>query len=68
LVQDPQHGANREDYEEGNGENDTTIDLQSFGDVENWLGVLVGGQPDGLDFELSEAMEALDVGGRHLGS
>ena len=44
------------------------MDLRNFGDVENWLGVLLGGQPDGLDFGLSEAMEALDVGGRHLGS
>ena len=44
------------------------MDLQTFGDDENWLGSLVGGQPDDLDFGLSEAMEALDVGGRHLGS
>ena len=32
------------------------------------LGSPVGGQLDDLDFGLSEAMEALDVGGRHLGS
>jgi hypothetical protein len=33
------------------------------------LGFLVGGQLDGLGFGLSEEdMEALDVGGRHLGS
>jgi hypothetical protein len=44
------------------------IDLLHFGDDENWLGSLVGGQPDDLDFGLSEDMEALDVGGRHLGS
>ncbi len=28
---------------------------------------LVGGQPDDLDFEVSEDMEGLDEGGRHLG-
>ena len=42
--------------------------LQNFGDNENWLGsFLVGGQPDDLDFEVSEDMEGLDEGGRHLG-
>jgi hypothetical protein len=30
------------------------IDLLHFGDDENWLGSLVGGQPDDLDFGLSE--------------
>ena len=38
------------------------------GDDENWLGTLVGGQLDGIDFGLSEATEDLDVGGRHLGN
>ena len=70
FVQDlgarPQHGADREDYEEGGGENDTYMDIQNFD--ENWLGSMVSGQPDDLDFGLSEDMEALDVGGRHLGS
>ena len=70
FVQDlgarPQHGADRDDYEEGGGENDTIMDLQNFDD--NWLGSMVSGQPDNLDFGLSEDMEALDVGGRHLGS
>ena len=42
--------------------------LQNFGDDENWLDSLVGGKLDDLDFGLSEAMEALDVGGRHLGN
>ena len=54
--------------EEGGGENDTFMDLPNFGDDEIWLGFLVGGQLDDLDFGLSEAKEALDVGGRHLGS
>ena len=62
----PQHGVNREDYEEDDGKNDTIMNLQSFRDDENWLGTLVGGQLDDLDFELN--MEALDVGGRHLGN
>ena len=45
------------------------MDQLQFGDEdENWLGSLVGGQPDDLAFGLSEDMEALDVGGRHLGS
>ena len=64
----PQHGANREDYKEGGKENYTIMDLQNLEDDENWLGFLVGGQLHNLDFGLSEAMEALDVGGRHLGS
>ena len=42
--------------------------LQNFGDYENWLGALVVGQLDDLDFGLSEDMKSLDVGGRHLGS
>ena len=65
-----QHGADQEDYEEGGGVIDTTTNLQKFGHGhdEHWLGSLVGGQVDDLDFGLSEAMEALDVGGRHLGS
>ena len=29
---------------------------------------MLSGQPNDLDFGLSETMEALDVGGRHLGS
>ena len=62
----PQHEANKEGYEEGGGENDTTMDLQNFGDDENWLGSLVGGQLDDLDFGLSETMEVLYVGGRNL--
>ena len=62
----PQHGVDWEDYEEGSGENDTIMDLQNFRNIENWLGSLVGGQPDDLDFGLSEDMEALHVGGRHL--
>ena len=57
-----------EDYEEGNGEIDTIMDLLHFGDDKNWLGSMVGGQLDDLDFGLSEDMKALDVGGRHLGS
>ena len=44
------------------------MDLLHFGDNENWLGSMVGGPPDNLDFRLSEDMEALDVGGRHLGN
>jgi hypothetical protein len=42
--------------------------LLHFGDHEIRLGSMVGGPPDYLDFWLSEDMEALDVGGRHLGS
>jgi len=42
------------------------MDLQNFGDDENWLGSLVGGQPDDLKIRLSEAMETLYVGGRHM--
>lgn len=42
--------------------------LQNCGDDENWLGSLVGGQHDDLEFGLNEDMEALDVEGRHLGS
>ena len=64
----PQHEANKEDFEEGGGENDTVMNLQNFGDDGNWLGSLVGRQLDDLDFGLSEVMEALDVGRRHLGS
>ena len=63
----PQHGVGRKYYEEGGGENDTIMDLQNFGDDENWLHSLVGGQLDDLDYGSSEAMEALDVGGRYLG-
>ena len=44
----------------------TIMTLENFGDVENWLGSLVDGQLDGFDCGLSEKMEALDVGGRHL--
>ena len=44
------------------------IDLQNFINNENWLGSIVSGQPNDLDFGFSEIMEALDVGGRHLGS
>ena len=44
------------------------MDPQNFGDDKNWLNYLVGGQLDDLDFGSSEAMEALDVGGRHLGN
>ena len=44
------------------------MDLQNFGEDENWLGSLLGGQPYDLDFGLSNDMEALDVRGRHLGS
>ena len=50
----PQHEANWEDYEEGVGENDTIMNLQNFGDGENQLGSLVGGQPDGPHFGLSK--------------
>ena len=64
----PQHRADREEYVEGGWENDTIMDLLHFGDNENWLGSLVGGQPDDLDFGSSEDMEAFDVGGRHLSS
>ena len=71
FVQDlggrPQCGAYWEDYEEGGGENDTIMDLLHFGDNENWLSSLVGGQSNGLNFELSEYMKALAVGGRHFG-
>ena len=63
----PQHGADQKDYEEDGGENDIVMHPQNFGDDEIWLGSLVGGQPNDLDFGLSEATEALDVGGRHLG-
>ena len=47
----------------GGEENDTTMDLLHFKDDENWLGYLVGGQPDNLDLGLSENMEVFDVGG-----
>ena len=40
------------------------MDLQNFGDDENWLGSLVGGQADDLDLRLSEVVETLDVGDR----
>jgi hypothetical protein len=46
----PRHGAHREDCEEGGGENDTIKDLRNFEDDENWLGFLVGGQLDDLEF------------------
>jgi len=64
----PRHGPYEEDYGEGGGEIDTIVELQQFGEHENWLGSLVGGQPYDLDFGLSEDMEALDVRGKHLGS
>ena len=44
------------------------MDVKYFGHDENWLGTLVGGQPDDLDVGLSDDIEALDVGGRHLGN
>jgi hypothetical protein len=44
------------------------MDLQNFGDDEKCLSSLMGGQLDDLDLQLSEDMEALDVGGGHLGS
>ena len=47
------------------------MDLKNFRDNENWLSYVtyvVGGQLDDLDFGLNEDMEALNVGGRHLGS
>ena len=31
-----QHGAYQEDYEEGGGETNTNMNLQNFGDDENW--------------------------------
>ena len=62
----PQHGVDREHYEEGGGKNDLITNLQNSRNDENWLGGLVGGQPDDLCFGLSEDMEALHVGGRHL--
>ena len=43
------------------------MDLQNFGDDEDWSATFVGGQLDDLEFGLNEDMEALDVGGRHLG-
>ena len=43
------------------------MDLQNFRDDENWLTILVGGQPYDLDFGFSEVVEALDVGGRNFG-
>jgi hypothetical protein len=52
----------------GGGENDRIMDLKNFRDNENFLGSMVGGQLDDLDFGLNEDMEALNVGGRHLGS
>ena len=57
-----------EDYEEGGGEDGAIVDLQNFGEDDNWWGSLVGGQLDDLHFGLSEGMEALDVGWRHVGS
>jgi len=56
-----QHEANWEDYEKGGEENDTIVDLLHFEDNENWLGSLVGGQPDDFDFQSREDMKALDV-------
>ena len=44
------------------------MDLLHFEDNENWLGIMVDGQPDDLDFGLSEVMEPLDIGRRHLGN
>ena len=61
-----EHETYWEDQEEGGGDIDTIMDLQSFGDDENWIGSMVGGQPNNLDFGLSEAIEASDLGGRHL--
>jgi hypothetical protein len=43
------------------------LDLQHFGNDENWLVFLVGGQPYDFGFGLSEDMEVFNVGGRHLG-
>jgi hypothetical protein len=43
------------------------MDLLHFEDDENWLGSMVGGQLDNLDFGLSEDMKTLDGGG-HLDS
>jgi hypothetical protein len=52
FVQDlgarPEHEANKEYCEEGVGETDTVMDLQNFGDDENGLDSLVGGQLDDL--------------------
>ena len=44
------------------------MDQLHFGDDENQLGSMMGGQLDDLGFGLSEDMEALDLGGRHLGN
>ena len=44
------------------------MNLQNFKDDEKWLGSPVGGQSHDVDFGLSEAMEALDTGGRQLDS
>jgi hypothetical protein len=62
-----QHIAYREDYDEVGGGNDRIMDLLNFRDDENCSCFLVDGQPYDLDFGLSEDIEALDVGGRHLG-
>ena len=45
-----QHEENKEDFAEGGGENDIVMDLQNFGDNENWLDSMVGWQPNDLDF------------------
>ena len=72
FVQDlgarPQHKVDKEGYEEVGGENDTAMDLQKLGDDGNWLGFMVGGQLDDLDFGLSQPTKTLDVGERHLGN
>ena len=52
----------------GSGDNDTFMDLQNFGDDENQSSTLLGGQLEDLYFELSKALEALDIWGRHLSS
>ena len=44
------------------------MDLRNFGDSENWLGSLVGGQLGDLDLGITKDMEGLDVGERHLGN
>ena len=39
------------------------MDLLHFGDNENWLCSMVGGQPNDIDFGFGEDIEGLDVGG-----
>ena len=47
----------------GSEENDTIMDLLHFGDGENWLGSMVGRQPNDIDVGLRKDMKALDVWG-----